>query len=568
VCTAGRGEARRAAPHRLRQRLADSARAVRQVVASPALRRAELSFAAAWTAECAFTVGLGVFAFRQGGAAAVGLVTLLRMLPSALASPVLSALADRTRRERALAAVSIVRGAAIGASAALLAAGAPDAAVYALAVVATVVFTVFRPAHSALLPSLSTTTAQLTSANVVRGILDAGGTLLGPALAGVLLAVADTAALFAAVAVLCGASALAVVGLRYDRPLDARTSARPALLREAVDGARAVAATPDLRLLFGLGFAQTVVRGALAVYVVVVAIDLLDTGDAGVAALSAAVGIGGLAGSFAVSLLVGSRHLGAWLGVALALWGAPIAVLGASPTAAAGYVLLATVGLANAVVDIPFFTLPVRLAPDAVLARAFGVFEALVALGVGVGSVVAPVLLDLLGVRGALVATGAALPVLALVCGRRLAALDRRLGVREAEIDVLRDVPVLRPLPVPSIEQLARRVRRATAPAGAVLVRQGDPGDGFFVLTAGRAEVVGDGAVVRTLGPGDAFGEIALLHDVPRTATVRACSEVTVFELERDDFLDAVAGFNPSADTARDVVAGHLANYRPAGAAL
>jgi MFS family permease len=415
---------------------------------------------------------------------------------------------------------------------------------------------------------LCTATSQLTSATVVRGILEAGGALLGPALGGLLLATADPAALFAAVAVLCLASAVAVVGLPYESRLDAAPPVRPALLREAVDGARAVAANPDLRLLFGLGFAQTIVRGALTVYTVVVAIDILDTGDAGVAALSAAIGVGGLLGSFAVSLLVGSRHLGVWLGLALALWGAPIAVLGASPTEAAGYALLATVGLANAVVDIPFFTLPVRLAPDAVLARAFGVFEALVALGVGLGSVLAPALLTALGVRGALVATGVVLPVLALLCGPRLVALDLRLGVREAEIAVLRDVPVLRQLPVPSIEQLARRLRQATVPAGTAIVRQGEPGDAYFVLASGRAEVVGDGTVVGTLGPGDGFGEIALLHDVLRTATVRACSEVTVFELERGDFLDAVAGFNPSADAVRDVVAGHLANFRPAGAAL
>jgi len=269
-----------------------------------------------------------------------------------------------------------------------------------------------------------------------------------------------------------------------------------------------------------------------------------------------------------VSLLVGSRHLGAWLGIALALWGAPLAVLGASPTDVAAYLLLATVGLANAIIDVPFFTLPVRLAPDAVLARVFGVFESLVALGVGVGSVLAPVLLDVLGTRGALVVTGAALPLLAVLCWRRLTALDLRLGVRDAEIAVLRDVPVLRQLPVPSIEHLARRLRRSTAPAGTVLVRQGDPGDGFYVITDGRAEVLGDGALVGALGPGDSFGEIALLHDVPRTASIRAATDVTVFELERDDFLDAVAGFSASADTARDVVAGHLANFRPAGAAV
>jgi hypothetical protein len=210
----------------------------------------------------------------------------------------------------------------------------------------------------------------------------------------------------------------------------------------------------------------------------------------------------------------------------------------------------------------------VRLAPDAVLARVFGVFEALVALGVGTGSVIAPVLLEVFDVRGALVVTGASLPLLAAVCGRRLTALDRRLGVRDAEIGVLRGVPVLRQLPVPSIEHLARGLRRSAVPAGTAVVRQGEPGDSFYVIADGRAEVVGDGAVVRTLGPGGSFGEISLLHDVPRTATIRAATDLTLFELEREDFLAAVGGSSASRDAARAVVAGHLANYRPAGAAL
>ena len=546
------------APRPVRNRLGDAALALRRVVASPALRRSEAAFAAAWTSECAFTVGLGVVAFRQGGAGAVGLVTLLRMAPSAVATPFLAAVADRSRHDRVLVVVSGTRAVAIGVAAALLAVDAPVAAVYGLAVVATVAFTVYRPAHSALLPLLCTTTAELTSANVVRGILDAAGSLVGPALAGVLLALADDAVVFAAIAGLSVASALALAGLRYDCPT-APTGARRSLVRQTAAGAGAVFGSPDLRLVFGLGVAQTVVRGALTVFTVVVAIDLLGTGDAGVAALSAAVGVGAVAGSFAVSLLVGSRHLGAWLTLALALWGAPIAVLGAAPTEVAAYLLLAVVGLANALIDVPLFTLPVRFAPGAALGRVFGVFESLIALGVATGSIVAAGLIALLGLRGAMVVTGASLPVLALLCTHRLVALDRRLVVRDEEIGVLRRVPMLRALPVPSIEHLARHLRCAAVPAGTAIVRQGDPGEAYFVVAAGEVEVAGEGVHGRTLGPGEGFGEVALLHDVGRTATVRARSDVTVLELGREAFLDAVTGFRASHDLARAVAADHLA---------
>jgi MFS family permease len=335
-------------------------------------------------------------------------------------------------------------------------------------------------------------------------------------------------------------------------------------VRDTVDGLHAAAGDRDLRLIFGLGFTQTFVRGALNVLAVVLAFELLGTGDAGVAALWAAVGAGGVIGLFAVSLLVGSRHLGAWLAAGLVLWGLPLAVVGVAPRDGVALAMLAFVGLGNAVIDVPFYTLPVRMASDAVLARVFGVFEALVALGVALGAVVAPVVIAATDERTALVLAGVVLPSLAVVAWRPLRAMDRRLGVRDGTISVLRGVPMLRPLPVPSLEHLARRVRRVSVPAGATVVEQGDAGEAFYVITAGRATVVGDGAVVRTVEPGDAFGEIALVLDRPRTATVRAGTDLDLVVLDRDVFLDAV-GYSLSAETADAVVARHLARFCPAG---
>jgi MFS family permease len=549
----------------LRRRLAASRAAMRDVLVQPQLRRAETAFALAWTSEAAFTVSLGVVAFRDGGATAVGLVALLRMLPSAILSPLLVAVADRVRREHVLAAVSGLHAVALGGAAAMVHAGAPPAVVYALAIVSTVAFTVFRPAHSALLPSLCTTTREVTSANVVRGLLDSAGTLVGPALAGVLLALGDPTWVLAASAGLSLAAAVVLLRIRYESPPVAVPDHRRSLVRDTVDGLQAVVGHPDLRLVFGLGFAQTFVRGALNVFTVVVAFELLDSGEAGVATLSGAVGAGGILGVLGVSLLVGSRHLGAWLAVALVGWGAPIALLGAQPRQAAAVVLLAVVGMANAIIDVPLFTLPVRLAPDAVLARVFGVFESLVALGVGLGSVATPALVAVLGVRGALVALGLLLPLLAVLTWHRLRQLDLRLAIRDDEIDVLRGVPMLGQLPVPSIEHLASRLRRVEVPAGEVLLAQGASGGGFYVILEGEAEVIGDGELVATIGAGDSFGEIALLQGVPRTATIRALTPLTVFELDPEDFLDAVAGFRVSRDAASAVVARHLASFRPAG---
>src|SRR3954451_25348685 len=115
---------------RLRSRLRAAGAAFASNLRNPALRRAQLSFLGAWTAEWAFTVGLGIVAYRDGGATAVGLVGLLRMVPSAVLAPLLSPLADRGRRERVLIAVSTLRAAATGAAAVVVGVGGPATIVY------------------------------------------------------------------------------------------------------------------------------------------------------------------------------------------------------------------------------------------------------------------------------------------------------------------------------------------------------------------------------------------------------------------------------------------------------
>ncbi len=544
-------------------RLRESWLAVRAVFAQPQLRRAVLAFATAITSEWALTVALAVVAFADGGAAGVGFVVVLRMVPSALGTPFLSALTDRARRERALALVSIVRGITLGAAGLLLALDRHGALFYALVVVATIVFTVFRPTHSSLLPLLCQTTAELTSANVVRGLLESVATLAGPLLAGALLAWGDPAAVFFATALLSLITAVLLLRIRYDAPDHVAASAPVHLVHETAEGLRAVARHPDLRRIFGLGFAQTYVRGALNIFIVVLAFDLLDLGDSGVAGLSAAVGVGGTLGSVGVALLVGSRHLGAWLAAALVLWGTPIALIGLSPSTATAYLLIAVVGVANALIDIPLFTLPVRLVRDDVLSRVFGVFESIITIGVALGSVVTPALIGLLDVEGAMIATGLLLPAVALVAYRPLAGLDARLAVRDTEIDLLRSTPMLRLLPVPSIEYLAAQAATHEVPMGTVLCEQGGPGDLFYVIATGQAEVIGDGRHVRTLEPGDAFGEIALLRGTPRTATVRAASDLVVLEIGRDAFLEAVAHHSTTNAAAHAVADTHLAAFRP-----
>ncbi len=546
-----------------RRRVGEAAAAFTSNARNRALRRAQLSFLGAWTAEWAFTVGLGIVAYRDGGATAVGLVGLLRMVPSAVVTPLLSPLADRGRRERVLVLVSAVRGAATAGAAVVVGLAGPPQVVYALAVVSTIAATLYRPAHSALLPSLCRSGYELASANVVRGLLDSVATLAGPLLAAVLLGLTDVTVVFAVSAGASGWAAVLLLGLRYDAPPRPPAPAETRLVDEAVEGVRAVVRNRDLALVVGLAAAQTFTRGALTVLTVVVAIDLLGTGEPGVGTLTAAIGAGAVLGSLAASLLVGTRRLGGWFALGVTLWGLPVTLIGAFPYEAAALVLLACVGVGNALIDVGGFTLLGRSAPDDVLARVFGVLESLVALSMGTGAIVAALVVERAGVRPALVTVGLLCPVAAAASWRRLRRLDRSIGVRDRDIALLRAVAMLSVLPLPAIEQLARRLEPVAVPAGAVVFEQGDVGDRYYVVESGEAVVLGDGRTVATLGPGEGFGEIALLRSTRRTATVRAVGDLRLQTLRWDHFLPAVLGFTPSAREAGTVVDAMLHRWSP-----
>ena len=547
----------------VRSRLGNAASAFTSNARNPNLRRAQLSFLGAWTAEWAFTVGLGIVAYRDGGATAVGLVGLLRMVPSAIVAPLLSPLADRGRRERVLIVVSTVRGVATAAAAVVVGLAGPTEIVYALAVLSTIAATLYRPAHSALLPSLCRTGHELASANVVRGLLDSTATLVGPLLAAVLLQFTSVTVVFAVAAGASLWAAALLLRLHYYAPPRPSAPTESRLLKEAVEGVRAVARNRDLALIIGLAAAQTITRGALTVFTVVVAIDLLGTGEAGVGTLTAAIGAGAVVGSLAASLLVGTRRLGAWFAVGVALWGLPVSLIGVFPHQASALFLLAGVGVGNALIDLGGFTLLARIAPDDVLARVFGVLESLVALSIGTGAIVASLVIELFGVRPALVVLGLLCPIAAAASWHRLRRMDRSIGVRDRDIGLLQAVDMLNPLPLPAIETLARGLEPVSVPAGQVVVTQGDIGDRYYVIESGEADVIGDGHVVASLGQGEGFGEIALLRRIRRTATIRAASELRLQALRSEHFLPVVLGFTPSAREAETVVDTMLDRYAP-----
>lgn len=328
-----------------------------------------------------------------------------------------------------------------------------------------------------------------------------------------------------------------------------------------------IAREPSLRLLIGLFTAQTFVAGALAVYVVVVAIDLLELGDAGVGYLNSALGAGAIVGGVFALALTGARRLSPAFMLGVVLWGAPLILLGIIPTTVAALLLLAIIGLGNSFVDVATFTLVQRAVPDHVLARTFGVIQMLWFGAVGVGAIAAPALIDWLGLEGALIATGATLLGLVLVLWPMVAKIDARAvapGVEE--LRVLTSVPIFAPLPGMTLEHLAGRLVPLRLDPDTVIVREGDAGDRFYIVVEGAVEVSEYGRPISELEAGGYFGEIALIRDVARTATVRAKTPVVLYALDREDFLAAVTNHEPSAEAAEEVISARLAGVPVAGA--
>jgi MFS family permease len=535
--------------------LAESSRAFRDVFRNPGLRRIELAWAASILGTWAYGIAVVVYAYEQGGATAVGVVGLARWVAAAIASPFAAILGDRYDRRWVMAGSDIARAVLIAGAALAVFADAPPIVIYVIAGGVSVVATAFRPAEAALIPSLARTPEELTAANVAASTIESVGIFGGPAIGGLLLAAAGTGVVFLVTGGAMLWSAFLIARIRPGIEVEDSGEREPvSVLDELLAGFRAIAHERRTRFLVGLFSAQTFVDGMLSVLIVVIALKLLDTGQAGVGFLNSAVGVGGLLGALAAAALVGRRRQAADFGLGIFIWGVPIALVAIWPNQAFVLVLLAVVGIGNTIVDVSGMTLLQRSAPDDVLARVFGVLESVLLLAGALGAVAAPLLLNWLGTRGALIVAGSLLPLVVIPAWPRLNAIDRAAEVPVERLELLRANPIFAPLPASTLEQLAHALEEVPAAVGEEIVRQGEPGDRFYLIKHGGFDVYIDGEPVQSLDTGDSFGEIALLRNVPRTATVRARTEAVLYALDRRHFLAAVTGFGPSLSAAEGII--------------
>lgn len=551
----------------LGRRLGDSAAAFAAVARNSNLRWLELAWTASIVGHYAFLIAVSVYAYGVGGEKAVGLIFLARLIPAALVAPFAGMLGDRYPRERVLLFTNASRVALVGAAALSVFLDADPWVIYALSIAATIATTPFRSSQAALTPTLARTPEELTAANAVASGIESIAVFVGPALAGVLLAVASTGVVFTITALLVVASALFLLLISVDQPERPRRELEASTIAaERLAGFTTLGRHPSLRVMMVLLTAQTAVFGAVQVFIVVAAIELLDLGEGGVGYLNAAIGVGAFLGAVGALSLTGTRRLSPTFLSGVVLIGLPLIAIGIWQEVIVAVIALALMGIGSSLVDVAGLTLVQRAVPDDVLARVFGVIQMLWLASIGIGAALVPALIAWLGIEAALIAAGAFLPLLVALFGASVARIDATAPAPEAEeLRILASVPIFAPLPGGSLEHLATRLVPLRVDPGTVIVREGDPGDRFYIVAEGEIDVSQDDKPVSGLEAGGYFGEISLMRDVPRTATVTARTPVVLYALDREDFLAAVTGHPQSAEAAENVVSARLAGPASTG---
>jgi MFS family permease len=531
-----------------------------RVFANPRVRNVQLAGAGSTLGVWAYGVALPVYAYHAGGKSAVGLLFFARFVLAALASPWLGLLADRSSRRSVMLISDLIRTGLMAGMTAVAIAGGSAYVVYVLAITSTVVASAWGPAQAALMPLLVDTPEELTAANVVENTISSVGMFAGPALGGVLLVVSGPSAVFALTAGLTLWSALFVLRVPRDEPPE-KPAERPHFLHELTAGFATAIRRPALRIVIGLSGALAFVDGLLEVLLVLVALQLLHGNNGTLGWLNVAAGIGSIAGAFVVAALATRRRLAGGFALGLLLSTVPLAVIAAVSSLGPALLLIGVLGVGSVFCQVNGVTLLQRTAENEVMGRVFAVLETLLLTGLAIGSIAAPGIVSWLGLRGALIAAGSVVPVLVVLLWPSLRRIDDEAVIAVEPLELLRRIEIFAQLPEPILERLASEATSISVGPDQVIVSRGEVGNHFYAIASGKAAVELDDGTTRELGPGDFFGEIALLRDVPRTATVRALTPLHLYAIGREEFIAAVTGHEPTLASAENIVTSRL----PAG---
>jgi MFS family permease len=524
------------------------------VLSNRSMRRALAAYFVFDATEWATWIAILVWAYQTGGTAAAGLIAVIQLVPATIVAPFAAVLGDRMRRDRALSLGYLVQAVCMVTTGVALVLDAPRPLVYVLAATAATSIVLTRPVHNALVPEIADTPEELTAGNAASSTAEGASVFVGPLVASATIALSGPGAVFVLMGVLSLGSAL------LTRRLDLKRSFRndaggEAVLAATFAGARELGRDRGALLLTIVVGAQFVIVGMMDILTVVLGIDVLGLGPSSPGLFVSALGVGALVGAAATIVLVGRRRLSPAILLGMLVTGLPLMLVAGVSLPLVACVLLAVSGFGKPFIDVAGRTLLQRTVPDDVLSRIFGVQESLLMGGTAIGSAIAPVLVHVFGSRGAFVAAGLLLPVVGAAFWLRIRRLDDQALLPGPSFELLQAVPLFHLLPQGTVERLSREMVEQPYETGQDIIRQGDGGDLFYVLASGSVDIVRNGEVVTVTHEGGYFGEIALLHDVPRTATVRTREPVVVYTLERDQFLEAVTG---SAD-AHELVHGEAA---------
>ena len=414
-------------------------------------------------------VAMLVYAYSEGGATATGVVSLALLIPTAIAAPFAGPLIDRFGASRVLLGAYVAQFVAMGATAVSLLAGATPVLSYALGALTAMALVMTHPAHAVVSPGIARTTEQLVALNAVTGWILSVGLVLAPAGAGVILAVSTPGAVYAAGAACVLLAAILVVPLRDLVPPLALDEESPVVgaLRQLDEGARALGRASAPREVVIVLAATFLMVGAFDVLVVVLAVGSLGIGDSGAGYLTAVHGAGAVLGAFTSLALVGrARIVPVMLGAAV-LGAVAFIALGFAITVGVAFAAAAVTGVSRSLLEVSGQTLLQRVTSTEILARVFSLKEGLAMAAWGIGSVSVPIVIGIAGLKGALIFTGAIVPVLVLIRLRPLLAVDAAAVVPAVTIALLRRsgssarCPCLRSKALPTVPptSMSRRAR-------------------------------------------------------------------------------------------------------------
>lgn len=545
---------------------------------NPELRKVGFAYFLFQGAEAGIWITLVIFAYGHGGSTAGLVMMLIQLAPGMLLAPFVGGLADSQRPSRMLFVGYGSQTLAFAGVALAISLHAPVPLVFLLAPLTTIAIMITRPSQAALLPAIVRTPEQLTAANVMGGWSEGAASLVGPLIVGLMFV--WRGAWMAAIS-MAGLTFVAMIlvapvigpnsAISFESTADERQGAwwsRRRAIRwwsnqrrtwmavraRTSSNVRATLRHSQLRVLLAVQTFYFMLVGTLDLLCVILALQYLHIGRGGAGFLNAAIGGGALIAGFITAFLVGRRYVANIITVTLALAVALLAAIDVIHGVLPVVLLLGAVGVFGTVFSVSAQTLLQRSAPSDSIAGSFSILESLLNIGLGLGAALARVAMAIDGLTLALCTPAIVGFFLIAVLRRQLRTIDDAATVPQVEVQLLRSIPIFGGLPAPSIEALARGVVPVSATKGSVVITEGETGDCYFAVAEGELAVTRRGQRVQTLTRGGGFGELALIRDVPRQATVTATTDVLMYRIEKASFIETLTRHPVAASAAREII--------------